>query len=203
MGLKCHDLLRLASPLALEGADASPWVAASLAETPWVVVRRGGEAGGRVAVGVRGATRAERFAAIVRAEDVVEAVTPADLAGRAPPRPHPAFDALASLRPALEATGASWGPAGAAGFELAASRATLTTSSDLDLVLRVTRRPERRTLDRLAAEADRAPLRVDVLLELAEGAVSLDEYLGGSVDVLLRTREGPRLVARDELAPLC
>lgn len=203
MGMRPHDLLRLASPAAIEAIDPPGWVAAALARAPWAVVRRAGEAGGRVAVGVRGADRSERFAASVRRADVVEVARPEELAARRPPRPHPVFEAIERLRPALEATGAPWGPTGSAGFELATGRATLTAESDLDLVLRPAPSAEKSALERLAEAAAGALVRVDVLLEFDQGAVSLAEFLGASPELLLRTPEGPRLAARGAFAAAC
>ncbi|MFC3690632.1 malonate decarboxylase holo-ACP synthase [Chenggangzhangella methanolivorans] len=197
--MRPHDLLRLASPTAVEAAAAPAWVAAALAATPWVVARRAGEAGGRIAVGVRGATRSERFAAHVPTTAVVETLGPEDLADRPPPRAHSAFDAMAALRPALDDVGCGWGPAGAAGFELATGRPALTADSDLDLVLRLRAPPRDGVLAGLAAAARRAPLRVDVLLEAPAGAAALEEYLSDVESVLLRTREGPRLARRGAL----
>lgn len=198
MGVRPHDLLRLTSAEALEAVDPPQWVAEALAATPWVVTRRAGEARGRIAVGVRGATRGERFAAFLPPSGVAETARPEDLAGRAGPRAHPAFEAIALLRPMLERLG-PWGPAGAAGFELATGRRALTAESDLDLVLRLDAPPQDGALARLASAAAEAPLRVDILLELPRGAVALDDFRSTARDILLRTGEGPRLVARDAL----
>ncbi|WP_020185606.1 malonate decarboxylase holo-ACP synthase [Methylopila sp. 73B] len=199
MGVRPHDLLRLTTPGALAAVDAPDWVAQSLAAAPWVVVRRAGLTRGRIAVGVRGVSRAERFAAFTAEDAIAERLSPEDLRNHAPSRAHPAFAALAQLGPALDDAGLPWGPAGAAGYELATGRPALTATSDLDLVLRADAATDMRALPAVSEAAARAPLRVDVLVETPGGAVALDELLGGSAEVLLRTPQGPRLASLDEL----
>lgn len=194
-----HDLLRLADLAALDMVDPPAWVADSLARAPWVVVRRGAPIGGGLAVGVRGETRGERFAARLSAEHVVERLAPEDLAACPAPRPHPAFEAMATLGPLLDAAGLGWGPAGAAGFELATGRPALTGTSDLDLVLRAKTLPPRNLLASIAEAAARAPLRVDILIETPQGGFAFDEALGSADEILLRTWQGPRLVPRAAL----
>ena len=199
MELRPHDLLRLGGPGAIEATDAPDWVAESLRVAPWVVVRRAGLVRGRCAIGVRGSTRAERFGAFLAPEAIVERLSPEDLVDRAPLRAHPAFAAMAQLRPRLDELGLVWGPAGAAGYELASRRAALHAESDLDLVVRVVAPPSRAALAAVAAAASRASVRIDVLLETPRGAVALDELLRHAPDILLRTSAGPRLAARGEL----
>nr|WP_196804871.1 phosphoribosyl-dephospho-CoA transferase MdcG domain-containing protein [Methylopila sp. M107] len=83
--------------------NAPEWVLASLDAAPWVVVRRTAPIAGLVSVGVRGATRSERFAATAPVEGILERLRPQDLVSRQPARAHPAFEAMAALRPALDA----------------------------------------------------------------------------------------------------
>jgi phosphoribosyl-dephospho-CoA transferase len=204
MDLRPHDLLRLRDAHALEAVDPPSWVAASLAAAPWVVVRRAASRGGRIPVGVRGADRSERFAAWLPPAAVAEQARPEDLAPggrleRAPPRPHPAFATLEALAPALDRSGLPWGPVGAAGFELATGRPALTGASDLDIVLRAAPPIDEATLAAIAGRAAGAPLRVDVVVETPLGAVALGELLAGADEVMARTSEGPRLVARARL----
>lgn len=203
MELRPHDLLRLAAPDAVEAVEPPDWVGASLAAAPWVVVRRGSRIDGRVPVGVRGSSRAERFAAFVRPGAVAARAAPEDLApGRRLWRktaPHPVIDALKAIAAALDAAGLSWGPAGGAGFEIATGRRVLTEASDLDLVMRFPGAVDRSALDEAAAIARHAAVRVDAQVETPAGAVSLAECLGAEEQVLLRGADGPRLVARDAL----
>lgn len=203
MGLRPHDLLRLNRP-EIEAVDRPGWVAEALARAPWVVVRRNVELHGMIAVGVRGSTRAERFAALLDPAAVAERVAPEDLAprgrlGRKPLRGHPSFDAMTRLAPALDATGKAWGPGGAAGFELASGARTLTDASDLDIVIRADGPLDRALLRALADAAALAPVRVDVVIETPAGGVALGELTGASGEILLRTREGPKLVAREAI----
>jgi phosphoribosyl-dephospho-CoA transferase len=96
-----------------------------------------------------------------------------------------------------------WGPAGSVGFELASGRATVTARSDLDLVVDVSRLgsehwsgPVAPIVGSLWAALSTLSVRVDVLLEMTDGAVALCEFTracdeGGTF--VLRTTQGPRL----------
>jgi phosphoribosyl-dephospho-CoA transferase len=196
---RVHDLLRLDLGRPLFEGDVPGWVGRALEAAPWVVVRRAGPVAGRIPVGVRGASRAERFAAAVSALDIVERLSPESLARRQPLRRHAAFDALDALVPDLDRTRLAWGPIGAAGFELAAGAPVLTASSDLDLMLRVQDVRQLADLRDFARGIGRRRVRIDVLVETRFGAIALDELLGGADQLLLRTASGPRLVPRSML----
>ena len=208
-----HDLIRLREPTVLAADGPAPsWVEAALRRIPWVVVRRGRIQAGAIPVGVRGLTRAQRFAAWLAAADVTERRSPEELWDRVANRPArglagtpkqtrteavPALAALARVAPLLALRGYRWGPGGSVGFELAAGVATATASSDLDVILRQARRlepDEARALQAALAEAG-APARIDVLLETPRGAVSLADLAAAPALVLVRTLDGARLAA--------
>ncbi len=198
-----HDLLRLRQPIALTAAKPVPsWVEAVLARTPWVVVRRGRVGDGWLPIGVRGAARSQRFAALGALADVRERLTPEDVAVSCraidPARigAIPALPALARVAPLLERLGRRWGPCGSVGFELATGMTSATPSSDLDLVLR-----QEDPLGHDEAVAlheiliDRAaPARIDVLLETPWGGVALADLAARPERVLVRSVDGPRLL---------
>ncbi|MBS7543984.1 malonate decarboxylase holo-ACP synthase [Ancylobacter oerskovii] len=199
--LGVHDLLRLSSPDAVAVADPPSWLAGALAATPWVVVRRAPPRGGRVAVGIRGAGREERCAAFLAPSAIVERVRPEDLARRrawesADRAGHPVMQALRHIAPRLDAAGLPWGIAGGAGFELATGRPVLREQSDLDLIVRAELPCPLLPLRQMQAICETAAVRVDVLVESRQGAVSLAELCGTAEQVLLRGAEGPRLVSR-------
>jgi phosphoribosyl-dephospho-CoA transferase len=80
---RVHDLLQVdAHALTADSVPQPAWVGKTLISCPWVVVRRGQAPVGQIAVGVRGATRSERWAGfcderlikkIVRPEPVLNA----------------------------------------------------------------------------------------------------------------------------------
>lgn len=202
--LRVHDLLRVSSPNAVAVVDPPFWFDAALKATPWVVVRRVPLRGGHVAVGVRGAQRDERCAAALDASTVRERVTPENIALRtlwraAARREHPVLRALERHADAFTATDLLWGVAGGAGFELATGAAVLTPTSDLDLVIRMDGALPRHALQEFADIAARTDIRVDVLVETPGGGFSLDEFARETETLLLRTAEGPRLIARARL----
>jgi phosphoribosyl-dephospho-CoA transferase len=204
--LKTHALLRVRDARDLLGREVLPaWVEESLERAPWVVVRRALPCEGRVPVGVRGSLREQRFAAWVSVESILEHVTPQALvcrkllsrvADRARVASIPALAMLDEVGGVLEARGLgeAWGPAGSVGFELASGVATVTTGSDLDLVIEIDR------LESFASDARALwvalaglGVRVDALLETPHGAVVLSEYAQAQGSFVLRTLEGPRL----------
>ncbi len=190
-----HDLLRLA-PTAATSDDAPAWVAQSLARAPWVVVRRARAGRGRIPVGVRGATRAERWATTISWSDVIRVRTPEDLRAGHDRDSLPdvaATKALRVLAASLEGDWACWGPTGSVGFSLATEHAVVSETSDLDLLIRCPIRPAPGSLERVARLFAEQEARVDCLLETPVGAVHLDDL----------RRDGPSLVRTPEGARLC
>lgn len=193
-----HDLVQLAGIEDL--LDAEPvrrpgWLPEVW--SGWAVVRRARFDGAAVPVGVRGATRAQRWAGRVSPDAIRRAVRPEEIVPDRP-RPLPAFDALSAVAGVATAMWpGSWGPGGSTAYELVTGRAVVTGHSDLDLVVRrppeLSRPAAHDVLHRLRAAA--GPVRVDVLLETGTGAVSLQEWAltGEGQPVALRTPDGPVL----------
>ena len=196
--LQVHDLLKLRRVDNLRAAPA--WVADALMRTPWVVVRRAHPSPGYVAVGVRGGERSQRLAMEVNADTIDRIVKPEDLrqvatgAGRTS---HLAWKAMAGIASAMAPFDLTWGPTGSVGFELATAMATVSATSDLDLIVRcpeILPRERARELHRsLSLQAGASGCRIDILVEMRGGAMSLAEYARGGT-VVLRTMDGPRLV---------
>jgi phosphoribosyl-dephospho-CoA transferase len=194
-----HDLLRLSRAGVLP-PDVPAWANSALSVTPWVVVRRAVAPMGRIAVGVRGTSRSERYATAVDPDDVCKVVAPEDLAHVLPRgrRELAAMCTLDTVRPVLDDTGLPWGPTGSVGFELATGIPTVTTESDLDLLVRVPpgASGSLRLLAALHRELGSLAVRVDCQVETPSGAVALAELVGEASDVMARTAAGPRLVPR-------
>jgi phosphoribosyl-dephospho-CoA transferase len=194
-----HDLLRLTSGAGLRHEESVPaWVPTSLARTSWVVVRRARAPAGLIPVGVRGSTRAERFAALLAPDAVAARVTPEDLVAERVWHHMPRARRLGPLR-VLDAVdelfasfGLVWGPTGSVGFELATGVAAAGTASDLDVVVRAPEPWPLESAREIADHLSRMPPRVDAQLDTPGGAVMLAEY-AHSDRVLLRTPDGPSL----------
>ena len=199
-----HDLIRLREPIALTvDAPVPAWVEPALRRAPWAVVRRGHVRDGMIPVGVRGMARQQRFAAALAVGEIVDRVSPEELAesryiiARRRKDEAPALAALARVAPILASRGHRWGPGGSVGFEIATGVATATSSSDLDLILRQNHRlgpDEAIDLQAVLAEAA-APARIDVLLETPRGGVSLADLAATPARLLVRTPDGPHLSA--------
>ncbi|WP_406694285.1 malonate decarboxylase holo-ACP synthase [Singulisphaera sp. Ch08] len=208
-----HDLLRVREPAVVTAEGPTPsWVEPALRRTPWVVVRRGRIQAGQIPVGVRGPARSQRFPAWLAVADVTERRSPEDLwdsvenrptpglayaPGRARTEAVPALAALARVAPLLASRGYCWGPGGSVGFELATAGPTASASSDLDVILRQSCRlePDEARSLQAALVAAAAPARIDVLLETPRGGVSLTDLAAAPRQILMRTADGPRLVA--------
>jgi phosphoribosyl-dephospho-CoA transferase len=197
-GLLPHDLLEIASPGAIRSIAPRPaWVDRSLERAPFVVVRRARPRGALVPIGVRGASRGERFAAWLPASRAVRRIRPEDLAAEHGWRARgvPLLSALSLVEELLAAHALAWGPVGSAGFELASGVACVTPTSDLDVVARA---PEPIAPDgarRLHAALAALPVRIDLQLETPAGGVALAECAAGGNRVVLRTLDGPRFAS--------
>jgi phosphoribosyl-dephospho-CoA transferase len=154
-------------------------------------------------VGVRGLTRSQRFAAFLAVAEIADRLSPEDLTDsryvieQERKNAVPALAAWARVAPILARRGLRWGPGGSVGFEIATGVPTVTALSDLDLILRQDRRLEPgEASDLLAALANAtAPARIDVVLETPIGGVSLADLAAMPAQVLVRSPDGPRLVA--------
>jgi phosphoribosyl-dephospho-CoA transferase len=197
-----HDLLRLADGTGLSHEESVPaWVPTALARAAYVVVRRAHAPAGLIPVGVRGRTRAERFAALLALDAVAARVTPEDLVCARGWRNMVRARSIRSLRvldavdELFAALGLTWGPTGSVGFELATGVAAASTASDLDVVVRAPEPLPLGNAREIADYLDRLPVRVDVQLDASAGAVTLADYVRGG-RILLRTPDGP-ILTRD------
>lgn len=191
-----HDLL-WGLPVHALPCDAPGWVFEAVRREHPVVVRRAAVAPGQVAVGVRGPRREQRYATLMAQADICRRVQPEQLANTLSQtrQDWPALQALAQLRPLLNALGLPWGVTGSAGFELASAVVALHSGSDLDLLLRTAQPISRQWAAQLQAQLDCAVCGVDLQLQTPLGAVALREWAGASRQVLLKGQRGAQLVS--------
>ncbi|WP_024656702.1 malonate decarboxylase holo-ACP synthase [Pseudomonas syringae USA007] len=200
-----HDLL-WGMPLSALPDDAPQWAVDTVLAGQPVVVRRQAMPAGQVAVGLRGRGREQRYAASMRLTDVYRRVTPEQLIDSASEtvQDWPALRALRQVRPLMDALERVWGVGGSAGFELASGIAALHQGSDLDLILRTPQPFSRRCAAELVEALAASVCRVDVQLQLDQGAVALREWARPAGRVLLKTASGARLVSDPwHLAEVC
>jgi phosphoribosyl-dephospho-CoA transferase len=196
-----HDLLQIEADSLLAGAVAQPlWVRETLLCCPWVVVRRGRQRAGQIAVGVRGATRIERWGGFCAKSLISKVVRPADLlvlAGSSSRTPRtPALKVLQVVIERWRDLSLPWGPAGSVGFELATGRQVTTERSDLDLAIRA---PFRIPVEQARSFWHRVTglqVKVDVRVETPECGFALEEYASSTSSrnsrILLRYPDGSR-----------
>jgi phosphoribosyl-dephospho-CoA transferase len=190
---RVHDLLQIEPAFFPSGSLAEPcWARETLIVYPWVVVRRAQTSFGRIAIGVRGAARSERWGAFCDGSQVRTIVRPEQLLPSSCRTP--ALRTLHEIRERWADLALSWGPTGSVGFELASGRRVTTEASDLDLVIRA---PQRIPVDRARSLLERTlglGTRVDARVETPLCGFALEEYaLASSSQILLRYAEGVRL----------
>jgi phosphoribosyl-dephospho-CoA transferase len=193
-----HDLLRIDPDWVTACSIAQPpWVRASLIACPWVVLRRTQASVGQLAVGIRGATRGERWGGFCAKGLISEIVRPAELLALARSSTHilrpPAFGALQQVIESWRDLSLLWGPTGSVGFELATGRPVTTETSDLDIAIwapqRIAVAQARFLWDRVTA----LQTKVDVRVETSECGFFLEEYVRTSSGrILLRYPDGLR-----------
>jgi len=194
-----HDLLQVdRASVNSEFAAEPSWVRQTMLDCPWVVVRRVQPPFGLIAVGVRGDSRSDRWAASCEKSLVREMVRPEELLLRDrtsnDARRTPALRALQEMSERWADLTLPWGPGGSVGFELASGRKVTTEASDLDLVIRA---QERITVEEARFLLDRTfglEAKIDVRVETPVCGFSLEEYVSASsARILLRYPEGVRL----------
>jgi len=198
MSVRIHDLLEIDAERFLQGQSSAPgWVAASLREAPFVVVRRGPTDQG-IPVGIRGALRNERWAGVCHPDIVRAILRPQMLLSRVVPATRivaiPALRSLPFLAERWREFDAPWGPGGSVGFELATGRHVTTPESDLDVVIYADTPMTASAAQPLRDSALGLPAVVDIRVETPTCGFSLTEYASRSpAPILIRLASGPVL----------
>ena len=201
MKVEVHDLLHVDPEFVALGCPAeSAWVKDALSASPWVVVRRDEAPADQIAVGVRGASRSDRWGGFIARDQIRSVVRPAELlllhrASRCVPRT-PALRALRQMDERWLHLTFAWGPTGSVGFELASGMPATNGTSDLDLIIRAPARISRERARFLWNQTKDLAVRVDARVETLHCGFSLEEYVcGSSGRILLRYADGPKLGA--------
>ena len=222
---RIHDLLDIDAERFLQAHPSVPaWVAESLRQTPFAVVRRDPISEHDIPIGVRGAHRNERWAGGCHPSLVKQILTPQTLLGRAaeltlaaattsvPPHAPaalappatalsradsiPALRTLSLLAQRWKALDSVWGPGGSVGFELATGRHIVTPQSDLDVVIYANERMTANEATLLRDSTLGLPAPVDVRVETPICGFSLVEYASRApAPILLRAVSGALLGA--------
>jgi phosphoribosyl-dephospho-CoA transferase len=188
-----HDIVALSDGAVRRIARSGPaWVATSLERAPFAVVRRE-RRDAVTCIGVRGAQRAQRHAAEVGDEDISKSFSPETLLRVPAPRVHPVFRALEDVAAILSEYDVRWGPAGAAGFELATGARVLHDRSDLDIVLRL--EPNDARVLPIASALRKITVRVDAELCFGDDCGAALEEAARSGPLLVKTPLGPCLLS--------
>lgn len=192
-----HDLVQM-DPDALHSIDAPAWVNRELPRCPWAVIRRVRGPTGLIAVGVRGEMRNERWGGYIPQHAVKQIVEPRELLQVARcssriDRTSP-IQLLEEVIDRWQGLALPWGPTGSVGFELASGHRVTTELSDLDVVIRASRRLSVECARLLWERVRGLRPRVDVRVETPMCGFALEEYARRPLSqILLRYPDGARI----------
>lgn len=205
MDLSVHDIIQIHSVEDVIYDKPKPsWVTTSLKKAPFVVVRRAPVENGFVPVGIRGATRSERFPAFVHTEKIKKVVTPEQIIREKKWHlfDHQIFKYLEKIDEIMKAKSVIWGVVGSVGFELVSKVATVHDKSDIDILVRDTPRLTKEVSKQLIEALKNIPVKTDVQVETKDGSFSLYEYANANgKPILFKTKDGPILKEITDLRP--
>ena len=203
MFARIHDLLEIDVEQFLQAQVAAPgWVAESLREAPFVVVRRGlGSMEQGISIGVRGTRRNERWGGVCQPGIVRTILTPQGLLRRvvsasqaARSATLPALRSLPLLTERWSELQSDWGPGGSVGFELATGCHVVSPQSDLDIVIYAQTPMGKAEARALLDCAQGLPAAVDIRVETPICGFSLAEFANRApAPILLRFASGTAL----------
>lgn len=190
--LRPHDLVWIAAGAL--SPDAPAWAIDRIRAGAPVVVRRAPRTQTTIPVGVRGASRGQRYADTISRADIARVTTPESLIDSRADRV-PAMCCIAGAAPTLTAPGYRWGITGAVGFELATGLPVCHAQSDLDLIVRMPQPLSRDRAGDIHEALATLAVRCDVQLETPCGAVALADWAGAAAQCLVKGDAGPFLTA--------
>jgi phosphoribosyl-dephospho-CoA transferase len=198
--IQVHDLLevdaeRLLAAEELHEDRPPEWVLVCLHATPIVHVRRGVESDTALPVGVRGTSRAQRWATVCHGAFIRSVTPPEQLLAFPIPAARaaliPALQSLLQLTTFWADLNFRWGPGGSIGFELLTGREVATAESDLDVVIYAPWRIAKQEAAHLCDLVTDLPGTIDIRVETPRCGFSLREYASVSTQkILLRTPFG-------------
>lgn len=192
MQLQAHDLL-WGMTLDLLDANAPAWVKTVIAQGQPVVVRRAITDAKRVAIGIRGAARHERYAASMPIAAITQQLKPEQLSDALERFPQ-LMDGLQKIQELLNQSHWTWGYTGSVGFELATGINSVSAKSDIDLLIRTAEFLSKNDAQQLLQSLEHTGLKLDVQLQTPNGGVALKEWASTTGKVLLKCDHGAFLV---------
>lgn len=192
MQLQAHDLL-WGMTLDLLDANAPAWVKTVIAQGQPVVVRRAITDAKRVAIGIRGAARHERYAASMPIAAITQQLKPEQLSDALERFPQ-LMDGLQKIQELLNQSHWTWGYTGSVGFELATGINSVSAKSDIDLLIRTAEFLSKNDAQQLLQSLEHTGLKLDVQLQTPNGGVALKEWASTTGKVLLKCDHGAVLV---------
>lgn len=193
MHLQAHDLL-WGMTLDFLNKDAPDWVKNTVRQEHPVVVRRALTNATEVAVGIRGVTRNERYAANMPITAITKQLKPEALTDvNLQDFPH-LMTQLQTIQKILNQENWIWGYTGSVGFELATHLKTVTKNSDIDLLIRTDEFLLKDKAQRLMQQLEQTQFKLDVQLQTPNGGVALKEWARTTGKVLLKRNDGAVLV---------
>lgn len=193
--IKPHDIVEIKKGVSIDTLFFPEWALQRWQETAYHVVRRGEVPAGKVAIGIRGKTRGERYGTAIPREWIHSVITPESLVQESVwggwqrqkefPQIIDSIQVLASLFSKI-----SWGIGGSLGYELATGLPTLSARSDIDIILYPQKKISIKSAVEWLSALQLLPQKIDVQVEGPKGAFHLEEYARGAKKILLKSASG-------------
>ncbi|MEI9974967.1 MAG: malonate decarboxylase holo-ACP synthase [Ignavibacteriota bacterium] len=190
MLVRPHYLLKV-DPDSMIAAGVPESAQVHLRMSRCVVVRRGAGSEPGIPIGIRGAERNQRWAALCQPSWITRVVRPPELLQSVVPRARsqavPALRALEILKSRWRDRRLVWGPGGSVGFELATGIPVTSQTSDLDIIVYADTPMTKDEAKLLCDGASDLNVDVDIRVETPRCGFSLREYARESpAPILLR-----------------
>lgn len=191
--LQAHDLLWGMTARQLE-KSAPAWAVEAMRAGHPVVVRRAITDSSRVAVGIRGRARHQRYATQMLRAAIRRCVSPEQLLDvNLQQFPH-LQERLLRISKIMNSFAVQWGYTGSVGFELASGIQAVHEQSDIDLLVRMPNYLSKQIAQNMLQQLAETTDKLDVQLQTPQGGVALKEWATSSGKVLLKRHDAAVLV---------
>lgn len=191
-----HDFIFFKESKDLEYEGILPtWVKQKVARYPVAVVRRD-VITDKIAIGIRGDTKAQKFAAYITPDKITKYLSSVDVLKLV--KNHNSnvdlWKAISEIRSYLDKKNLNWGLSGSAAYELVTGIPTVTKNSDIDLIAFKQEKLSQVEAKSLLAYLNSFGLHADVQIMRGSAGFSLEEYAKSkNNEVLIKSNKGPYL----------
>ncbi|MFM2484631.1 malonate decarboxylase holo-ACP synthase [Celerinatantimonas yamalensis] len=192
-----HDLVWIESADALSFDSNLPqWVRQAWQCDKPLVIRRDINPTGKIAAGIRGKLRSQRYACWIDTDAIIDVLSPETLIEQRYWQRYewndvPVIESLIAL--STMHWPLPWGVTGSCAYSLASHEMVMRAESDLDLRIVTPTEPDLSQFSELLALIKTLKVRVDIQLETPAGGVALNEWIKRANQLLVKSAHGPFL----------